>query len=105
MKNNFLHKGDIVCNPKMNYVRIYVGASLTNWLIDDIKSYSMLKNVLDSVLSAVKHYYAKIVLDSSSEAERPYRDLLEKKQVFIMITFLQILLLLTHILSRMLHLK
>ena len=82
MKNNFLHKGDIVCNPKMNYVRIYVGASLANWLIDDFKSYSMLKKVLDSVLSAVKHYDAKIVLDSSSEAERPYRDLLENKELF-----------------------
>jgi hypothetical protein len=75
MNKDSIQVGDIVYNFKHNYLRMYVGSSLAIFL-SELKDKSELFEKLDSCLGAVRRDF-KLVLDSSSEAEIPRRDLEE----------------------------
>ena len=80
MISNLLNIGEVVYNSKMNYVRIYIGPSLTNWLTDNFKTSVELDNLLSSFRPAISRGL-KLVLDSSSEGEIPFIDLKENNQL------------------------
>ena len=80
MNANLLKINEVVYNFKMNYIRVYIGPSLTDWLIENFETPNDLKNFLSPLLPAIKRDI-KLVLDASSEGEVPYIDLGEKNQL------------------------
>lgn len=80
MNKDSIQVGDIVYNFKHNYLRIYTGYSLAEFL-SKLKDKNELFEKLDSCLGAVRRDF-KLVLDSSSEAEIPRRDLEEIEKLY-----------------------
>jgi len=80
MKANILKINEIVYNAKERYIRVWIGPSLTNWLINEFNSKIELDNFLSSLLPAIRRGI-KLVLDCSPEGEVPYIDLSERNQI------------------------
>lgn len=80
MMANTLNINEIVYNANKNYVRVWIGSSLTNWLMNEFKTQMDLRNFLSSLLPAINKGI-KLVLDASPEGEVPYIDLTEQNQL------------------------
>ena len=80
MTANLLKINEVVYNFKMNYIRVYIGSSLTDWLIENFETPNDLCRFLDSYIPAIKRGI-KLILDASAEGDVPHISLSEENQL------------------------